>query len=503
MHLNSGLLLRKPGESAYAAARHFAIANRALNYQELIKMARECLSPETPPITRAHRSQIGRLAHNIETDHCQTYGIVPPRYPLNPPYPFTNNPSTLAISRNCATCAAAIYHSPLFELPWLIECPIHHSRLTSACPSCGKGWPTIAQIWAHSCPMCGVKISRDALVHASNCTTTWDFSALQLLQRGVDYHYLWDGMLLHAGEGFSRDPSEMYTHLPITPHHCFFPSVVSDFDPAFGDFCKAHQIYSEPCIRFTFTCAPFSPDKLSYNPGAPTPAWITDCRRKACAKISGAVARCAGSGHNLKRKMTVWSEGGRPIHCAFCEAYNCWRRLIEKLPLQSSQLFEWTITVAQNLGTLPPTPKPMHLITTELRQFAHDKSSTSQPSRHIETTHHCLPLTARRLFYSLDLWTTFVALFESIELAALHASGQIPVPPLSTYSGYTPNFNESISQAIAFWKTDTGELHVRVPQSLMQPRLRTTHAARWQQACANGTDEDACSIDNAGRIEWR
>lgn len=478
LHLNSGLLLRKPGESAYAASRRFAMANRSLTYSELVAEARQRLFPDNIRGC-ATFSLIARLARQVESEHCRGLGITPPSYSLNPPDPFSHSPRSMTIRRNCPVCAESMFHSPLYELPWLKACPIHHRPLTDACPGCGKGWPAISELWTRSCSVCGIIGSCGEIMNADANPTAWDFSSLKLVQRSVEYQQLWVDTSLLAGEEYSADPFEICAHVSIKPRNCFFPSVVSDFDWEFRNFCKTHRIYIEPCIRLRFKCSKIAPDTAHYDPTKPVPQWITDCRKKTSMKIAAAVARSAGPSHHL----TARNNESRTRHCAYCRAFSYWCDLIKTLPLRSSESFWWSVTLGRGLGMMPPTPQPMQVMTIHSLSDRIDAELSCNPR--ITLIDYELPLTAQRFFYMLDLWTTFVALFQNIEYRLL-TSYQFHIDPRQQYP-FEPNYHESISRSLAFWKNDSDEINVLVPKSLFQPRLQTQFSSLWATVCIEKT----------------
>ncbi|WP_070988550.1 hypothetical protein [Halofilum ochraceum] len=57
--------------------------------------------------------------------------------------------------RQCPACAAALYHSDVYALPWLERCPIHHCAFTECCPVCARPWPPWEKLAARDCPHCG------------------------------------------------------------------------------------------------------------------------------------------------------------------------------------------------------------------------------------------------------------------------------------------------------------------------------------------------------------
>ena len=61
--------------------------------------------------------------------------------------------------RNCPSCAKAIYHSSIYDCPWLTLCPIHLEPLSSICSTCGSSYKAAQP----DCPECGHEIPLSVL----------------------------------------------------------------------------------------------------------------------------------------------------------------------------------------------------------------------------------------------------------------------------------------------------------------------------------------------------
>lgn len=59
------------------------------------------------------------------------------------------------IFRQCPECSKELFHSSLFEVPWLKHCPIHHCPLLERCPDCQRPWLGLALKIARKCKTCG------------------------------------------------------------------------------------------------------------------------------------------------------------------------------------------------------------------------------------------------------------------------------------------------------------------------------------------------------------
>lgn len=118
-----GSALAKPYQSLENAYRNYRLAYRALNL------------PGGREFERAFRS-------HLVTQHLAR--IL-----------YLNNDYAI---RNCVQCAQHHFHSSLYNIPWIRQCPIHtDERLLDKCPECGLGWFFHSKfLRARECPLCGI-----------------------------------------------------------------------------------------------------------------------------------------------------------------------------------------------------------------------------------------------------------------------------------------------------------------------------------------------------------
>lgn len=77
--------------------------------------------------------------------------------------PLNRDPTETARLRFCHSCLAHGYHSPLFQLPWWDECPVHAEPLAEGCPQCDALLPAGLALedpahWLR-CQACGFRLS--------------------------------------------------------------------------------------------------------------------------------------------------------------------------------------------------------------------------------------------------------------------------------------------------------------------------------------------------------
>jgi hypothetical protein len=73
-----------------------------------------------------------------------------------------NPPSHTKVSINyhpkkqCSTCSQGMYHSTLYDVSWVVKCPLHNLPLTSTCPGCKLPWPRLNEMKDRKCPICSL-----------------------------------------------------------------------------------------------------------------------------------------------------------------------------------------------------------------------------------------------------------------------------------------------------------------------------------------------------------
>lgn len=76
-----------------------------------------------------------KLLYAFDTSEEQLkFGWIEPYYLANT---LKDNIAALDL-RYCPECIKNGYHSPLYQMLWLVKCPIHHEPLIQNCPACGK-----------------------------------------------------------------------------------------------------------------------------------------------------------------------------------------------------------------------------------------------------------------------------------------------------------------------------------------------------------------------------
>ncbi|MBT8141795.1 MAG: hypothetical protein KJO88_05480 [Gammaproteobacteria bacterium] len=153
--MNLGLLLKKPGESRYGQFRRFLISNYSSygtesklrynlltlwqDYEPLIK-ENNLRTIQTSFVARQYENRLlDRINHN------------------NDNYVSQHN-ETKRPQQHCQICSTIGYHTNLFEISDITQCPIHNTALKEKCVKCNNIWPVLSDLYKRKCSDCGIHI---------------------------------------------------------------------------------------------------------------------------------------------------------------------------------------------------------------------------------------------------------------------------------------------------------------------------------------------------------
>lgn len=131
--MNTGICLRRPGETAYGRYRRFVVANPLCSLSSLKKITSLDISHAEKQFCDKHAIDY------IEPSNC--FGSLK-IFPI----------------RACDYCYQSGHHSKYFNCHWLDICPVHNRKIISNCCACGESWPILAEILKRQCSVCGRKI---------------------------------------------------------------------------------------------------------------------------------------------------------------------------------------------------------------------------------------------------------------------------------------------------------------------------------------------------------
>ncbi len=148
--INTGQMLKRPGESPYSAYRRFLIANQRLN--SICKVIKEFKNVGIKGSELFINSKL--IAYKPAL--------------LASMYERSNIPSDQRLNlllqkgyrplKHCPECAEIGFHTKLFDEPWLLKCPIHDADLITNCHVCGIHWPMSHDLISRGCSSCGTKL---------------------------------------------------------------------------------------------------------------------------------------------------------------------------------------------------------------------------------------------------------------------------------------------------------------------------------------------------------
>lgn len=141
--LNTGLLMRKPGESEYGRYRRFLIANHTL----ILKLAKKVNKYDSNS-----KYRLSKFAVLLETRFIEKNKI---KKSINT-IPLKSN---YRPTKCCPSCMKIGFHSFVFDYKWLEQCPVHKEDLITTCPDCNAQWPTYSELATKKCLTCGPKIN--------------------------------------------------------------------------------------------------------------------------------------------------------------------------------------------------------------------------------------------------------------------------------------------------------------------------------------------------------
>lgn len=238
--VNTGLLLRRPYESAYAAYRRFLVANRFETTATLIAALNALGVHSTRKPGQPWLAPNARL---WERQFCEKNGIafqsagwVDPRAPL----------------RNCPSCAAQCYHSTLFQYPWAKLCPLHNIPIVTSCPGCKRPWPVPSELLKRTCPHCSAHVSLVTLVGNEGFSNNMDTHAFEPVWAALK-HYEINPQTTLLAENAGINQYEK--HCSLREDHTEWPSLVAHRQPTLRSAFEAFGVPLSPvCERVYEVC---------------------------------------------------------------------------------------------------------------------------------------------------------------------------------------------------------------------------------------------------------
>ncbi len=164
MSANTGMSLRRPGESLYSMYRRFLIVNKGSIFNS--QTSRKALI-ELANVTLGDYDASLRSVELFSRIECEIVGVnsLAKSSMLSPITFFAKS------IKNCDECSKIGFHSELYNLPWITRCPVHKTDLSTRCGTCNKVWPVVSKLLGSDCETCGVKITFSKLCERNAFTS--------------------------------------------------------------------------------------------------------------------------------------------------------------------------------------------------------------------------------------------------------------------------------------------------------------------------------------------
>lgn len=178
---NLGLSLAYPYESKYSIWRRFLSANQRFKLEEICEIFG----------IKFNNAQNRRRAPGKLFPKILQYISAPQDVPsyLELFESVERNTNFYHIVRHCPSCSASGFHTDLYRLPRLTQCPIHYKAFVAKCPKCDQDWPRWNEIGKRKCPVCGlINLATKSEYHLR--LTQSDFHSIERLMEFVSFRPL-------------------------------------------------------------------------------------------------------------------------------------------------------------------------------------------------------------------------------------------------------------------------------------------------------------------------
>ncbi|MBL1320727.1 MAG: hypothetical protein COA63_006650 [Methylophaga sp.] len=382
MKLNTGLLLSRPGESAYARYRQFLIANNGLSFQELTKeLKRKFLITKPNIFNPTEPYFLAKCATKLEHEYIEV------NY-RNKTKSYSDLIGKYRPKRCCNKCASVGYHCDLFDMPWIRKCPIHNENLTERCNRCNQLWPTASELRLNKCPTCGVKISIQDLLKTTTNNTDNGYQLIINAQLLVSQGYRLFSSKFYL---YKKEHRREYVQDLIHQTSAFYLSVVEKSLNKKKLLCHLIKTLNIEKKTYKVTRIP-APQSITNSKELLT--LKTKIIKKTITKFESVFNK---KGHLIG---TCETNSFPQRVCLPCATLNAWKKLINYYD-EGYNAYCWS----NHLATLYSVPTPSSPIIYSMIYIG---------DFYLNEEYIGLPLKLSGKIYEHDLWTTAMHLYQYI-----------------------------------------------------------------------------------------
>lgn len=384
--MNTGLSLRRMGETSYGRYRRFVLAN-----------------PIMTPFCLSNISKIDIAS--AEKQFCARQKI---NYiePSNVVKPFKDS-----LIRACDACFQSGYHSKYFACLWLTHCPLHGREISETCSECAQAWPTESEMLTRDCKICGrsTRLTELKRVNAfDRDLLNRNINTLIELENLYNSGHFWDSY-----SSFGSDDTSNW-HRSDTFYSATTSSTLLGFFPHAAKLFRSLNICdTEPCLLCSFDIGE-SPSLSTWSRNL---EGSVDC---AVNSISNAIYRsllkrsnnfCVIDTQSLKKDLRQL----KLTYSVDSIAYSMWRLIVAP---KSRMTFKQSVLrrISREYRYLVPTPMTMFgRQGTTQDQIGNSKYSYFNPWTEAQSIVYP-PLNLIELIYKIDLVTCFKAVHNFLDL---------------------------------------------------------------------------------------
>lgn len=311
------------------------------------------------------------------------------------------------VLRNCRMCMPHLYHSDLYQLPWLQQCPIHPEQtLTSHCPGCHRAWFVNG---SSECELCEWVRPAFALLKARQ-TFRPDWTTFRKITSVLRWYTRCHTLTRMTVNGLNSSASCI---------DAIFPSIITHRYPKLRPLFTSLGTQVHSCEEQVFAI-----ERVLTT----VPDWTVNVLHCHDNQVQIAVNNIQHRIHNYLGEFnhcTCQSASfatRNTVECSACEALQLWKNVVGSPHLQrlDANRFSWCYQACfGNPGPRPPA----------------SSSALCINNQHSQTRFLAIPCSAQMLLYEFELWLMFFKILAAIRYFNSELTRPLhrrkPIPPLA------------------------------------------------------------------------